>query len=65
MGLTAVELGDTRGWDYLETAVEAARRRARHTDRQQVQQQARLALGQAPDPHLRQLGQSLMRQSEA
>ncbi len=65
MGLTAVELGDTRGWDYLETAVEAARQRARHTDRQQVQQQARLALGHAPDPHLRQLGQSLMRQSEA
>ncbi|MCB8979674.1 MAG: AAA family ATPase [Ardenticatenaceae bacterium] len=59
MGLTAVELGDMRGWDYLETAVEAANQRARLTDRQFVLQQARVALSHAPDAHLRQLAQSL------
>ena len=59
MGLTAVELGDTRGWDYLETAVEAAHQRARQTDRHAVLQQARQALTHAPDRHLRQIGHSL------
>ncbi len=59
LGLTAVELGDEKGWGYLETAVQAAYQRARHTDRRFVLEQAGHALRQAPTPHLRQLGQEL------
>lgn len=56
LGLTAQEMGDERCWDYLETAVQAARQRARHTDRLFVLHEAGQTLLQAPTAHLQQLG---------
>ncbi|MCP4419636.1 MAG: hypothetical protein GY805_23745, partial [Chloroflexi bacterium] len=57
LGLTAHELEDDRCWHYLETAVQAAHQRTRFADKQHTLRQASQALLQAPDPHLRQLGQ--------
>ena len=60
LGLTAREIGDERCWHYLETAVQAARQRARHTDRLFVFRQAGQALLEAPNIHLQQLGQETL-----
>jgi class 3 adenylate cyclase/tetratricopeptide (TPR) repeat protein len=60
LGLTARELADDRCWHYLETAVLAARQRARYADQLSTLRQASQALLHAPDPHLRQLGQETL-----
>ncbi len=60
LGLTAREMGDERCWYYLETAVQAAHQRARHTDRLLVLQQAGQVLLDAPDVNLQQLGQEAL-----
>lgn len=62
LGLTAQEMGDERCWHYLETAVQAAHQRARHTDLLFVLHEAGQALLQAPNAHLRQLGQKNLEQ---
>ena len=62
LGLTALEMGDDRSWDYLKTAVPAAHQRARHTDRQFVLRLAGKALLKASDAHLRELGQETIDQ---
>ena len=60
LGLTAREMEDERCWHYLETAVQAARQRARHTDQLVTLHKAGQALRSAPNPHLRQLGQATL-----
>lgn len=61
LGLTARELEDERCWHYLETAVQAARQRARYADQQQTLRQASLILLHAHAPHLQQLGQETLK----
>ncbi len=60
LGLTAREMGDERCWYYLETAVQAAHQRARHTDRLFVLHKAGQALLDAPNVDLQQLGQETL-----
>lgn len=62
LGLTAQEMGDDRWGHYLETAVQAAQQRARHTDRLVVLQEAGQVLYHAANPHLRQLGREALAQ---
>jgi tetratricopeptide (TPR) repeat protein len=62
LGLTAQEMRDDRCWQYLETAVQAARQRARHTDQLYVWHEAGQALLQAPNAHLQQLGHETLGQ---